>query len=176
MLSDWTLLSKTVFLIPPASLSSAMIHSSLKSFSDNLHYLNPKHLESLIHSDAIESFRTLANADHSWLPGVAGDIRKSGLAFRWDTSIRKITFSAPLIIYAQPSPLRFLVDLWFQRESVVISNWRLKRNLLRVVEYDLRVKSTDATISTAPPDPAVDIQAILTDLAAAQRRRHGAKR
>jgi hypothetical protein len=99
------LLSKTVFIIPPDDGGSAL-----------------------------RSFEGIAGSDFLGLV-TPTDISRNGLAFRWDRMAHRITFSERLILYVQPSPIRFLLDLWLSRYTVVASGWRLRNNLLSVMHF-----------------------------------------
>lgn len=126
VLEDPTLLSKTVFIIPPDSGTSAIYGDTLRSFEAN----------------AGTDILRLASCGNTRI-----NIPKNGVVFRWDQTARCFSFSAPLITYVQPSPIRFLLDLWLSRDTVVVSGWRLRSNLLSVGHFDPRVRQAQVSTS-----------------------------
>lgn len=123
VLNDFILLSKTLFIIPPQIGAS------------------------VVQKDALNSFSRVAVGrqwDEALLLG-GESVERSGAVFRWDHGSRCITHCAPLLTYVGPSPVRFLFDLWLSRETEVLSGWRLKRNLLNVLNYTPEVKRIGAS-------------------------------
>lgn len=123
ILEDLALLSKTVFIIPPDAGNAAIYRLALGSFDD------------IAGTDLLR----LASR------GQRNLISTNGLVFRWNRTAHAVTFSAPLVHYVQPSPVRFLLDLWLSRDTEVVSGWKLKRNLLSVMHCEPRARQTDVS-------------------------------
>jgi len=123
ILGDVTLLSKTIFIIPPNVQAPEIHRLALRSFE--------------VHAGA--DILRLARSGQTNI-----NIPKNGVIFRWDRMAGNFTFSAPLIIYVDPSPVRLLLDLWLSRDTVVVSGLLLKNNLLSVAHCESRVRHTEA--------------------------------
>lgn len=113
VIDDEHLLSKTVFLIPPAVGASD------------------------VHREAVRTFESEAGSDRLSLIGdlLKGDgIAAAGALFCFAQGGTALAFSSPLVSYAHPSLLRFLIDLWPSRETVVVSRSRFRKRIANAID------------------------------------------
>jgi hypothetical protein len=108
-----SLLSKTIFVIPPNVGPSDAYDDAIRTFE----------LES--GSDRLSLVEDLLKGE-----GIANE----GSLFCFTQDGAALSFSSPLITYANPSPWRFLIDLWISRETIVFARSRFRKCILKAID------------------------------------------
>jgi hypothetical protein len=106
ILEDERLFLKTGFLIPPCLGSDELQKNAKKAIQQLAGVNRALQAGNVLDSQGIQS------------EGAVFSINREG-----------IRFASPLLSYAHPPPFTFLIDLWFNRETIVLSGTRLRNRL-----------------------------------------------